>query len=230
MQTIYAMIRRPSPTAMIRVALVDDEAIVRDTVAFLLEATDDMVLVGRFADAAEARQKLVPLRPDVALIDIGLPGESGLELIRSLREQLPRTEFLVLTIFDDDQHILEAILCGASGYLIKRDLPEHLLTAIRTVHQGGSWMSAGVARRALELFRRQLEPAAGLQELTPREQEILQWLARGLSNAEIAERLLISVETVRTHIRHIYRKLQARNRAEAVGRLLLPPKNHPNGG
>ena len=210
---------------MIHVALVDDEAIVRDTVAFLLEATDDLLLTGSFASAEEARQKLARLRPDVALIDIGLPDESGLSLIQTLRPRLPHTEFLVLTVFDDDRHILEAIQAGASGYLVKRDLPEHLLTAIRTVHQGGSWMSAGVARRALELFRRQLAPAAGLQMLTPREQEILQLLARGLSNAEIAAQLHLSVETVRTHIRHIYRKLQARNRAEAVSRLLQNPPN-----
>lgn len=209
--------------AMIRIALVEDEAIVRDTVSFLLEATDDLALVGSFANVEEARQSLGRLHPDIVLVDIGLPDESGLLLIRTMRPQLPRTEFLVLTVFDDDQHILEAIQSGASGYLVKRDLPEHLITALRTVHQGGSWMSAGVARRALELFRRQLAPAAGLQTLTPREREILHLLAQGLSNAEIADRLHISVETVRTHIRHIYRKLQARNRAEAVSRLLQNP-------
>ncbi|SHK02110.1 two component transcriptional regulator, LuxR family [Rhodothermus profundi] len=209
--------------AMIRIALVEDEAIVRDTVSFLLEATDDLVLVGSFANVEEARQSLGRLHPDIVLVDIGLPDESGLALIRTVRPQLPRTEFLVLTVFDDDQHIVEAIQAGASGYLVKRDLPEHLITALRTVHQGGSWMSAGVARRALELFRRQLAPAAGLQTLTPREREILHLLAQGLSNAEIADRLHISVETVRTHIRHIYRKLQARNRAEAVSRLLQNP-------
>ncbi|WP_072714545.1 LuxR C-terminal-related transcriptional regulator [Rhodothermus profundi] len=208
---------------MIRIALVEDEAIVRDTVSFLLEATDDLVLVGSFANVEEARQSLGRLHPDIVLVDIGLPDESGLALIRTVRPQLPRTEFLVLTVFDDDQHIVEAIQAGASGYLVKRDLPEHLITALRTVHQGGSWMSAGVARRALELFRRQLAPAAGLQTLTPREREILHLLAQGLSNAEIADRLHISVETVRTHIRHIYRKLQARNRAEAVSRLLQNP-------
>ncbi len=210
---------------MIRIALVDDEAIVRDTIAFLLETTEDLILVGSFASAQEAQQSLPQCTPDVILVDIGLPDASGLTLICTLRPQLPRAEFLVLTVFDDDQHILEAIQAGASGYLLKRDLPEHLISAIRIVHQGGSWMSAGIARRALELFRHQLAPAAALQQLTSREQEVLHLLAKGLSNAEIAERLYLSIETVRTHIRHIYRKLQARNRAEAVSRLLQNPPN-----
>lgn len=110
---------------MIRVALVEDETIVQDTVTFLLETSDDLVLVGRFNEVQAALKSLPQLRPDVVLVDIGLPDGSGLELIRSLREVLPRTEFLVLTVFDDDRHILEAILAGASGYLVKRDLPNY---------------------------------------------------------------------------------------------------------
>lgn len=214
---------------MIRVALVEDETIVQDTVTFLLETSDDLVLVGRFNEVQAALKSLPQLRPDVVLVDIGLPDGSGLELIRSLREVLPRTEFLVLTVFDDDRHILEAILAGASGYLVKRDLPELLLKAIRTVRQGASWMSAGVARRVLELFREELAPANALRTLTSREQEILQLLSEGFSNAEIAERLKISAETVRTHIRHIYRKLQVHNRTEATARFLRYGRHTPNG-
>ncbi|BBM69203.1 LuxR C-terminal-related transcriptional regulator [Rhodothermus marinus] len=214
---------------MIRVALVEDETIVQDTVTFLLETSDDLVLVGRFNEVQAALKSLPQLRPDVVLVDIGLPDGSGLELIRSLREVLPRTEFLVLTVFDDDRHILEAILAGASGYLVKRDLPELLLKAIRTVRQGASWMSAGIARRVLELFREELAPANALRTLTSREQEILQLLSEGFSNAEIAERLKISAETVRTHIRHIYRKLQVHNRTEAAARFLRYGRHTPNG-
>jgi len=214
---------------MIRVALVEDETIVQDTVTFLLETSDDLVLVGCFNEVQAALKSLPRLRPDVVLVDIGLPDGSGLELIRSLREVLPRTEFLVLTVFDDDRHILEAILAGASGYLVKRDLPELLLKAIRTVRQGASWMSAGVARRVLELFREELAPANALRTLTSREQEILQLLSEGFSNAEIAERLKISAETVRTHIRHIYRKLQVHNRTEATARFLRYGRHTPNG-
>jgi len=214
---------------MIRVALVEDETIVQDTVTFLLETSDALVLVGCFNEVQAALKSLPRLRPDVVLVDIGLPDGSGLELIRSLREVLPRTEFLVLTVFDDDRHILEAILAGASGYLVKRDLPELLLKAIRTVRQGASWMSAGVARRVLELFREELAPANALRTLTSREQEILQLLSEGFSNAEIAERLKISAETVRTHIRHIYRKLQVHNRTEATARFLRYGRHTPNG-
>jgi len=214
---------------MIRVALVEDETIVQDTVTFLLETSDALVLVGCFNEVQAALKSLPRLRPDVVLVDIGLPDGSGLELIRSLREVLPRTEFLVLTVFDDDRHILEAILAGASGYLVKRDLPELLLKAIRTIRQGASWMSAGVARRVLELFREELAPANALRTLTSREQEILQLLSEGFSNAEIAERLKISAETVRTHIRHIYRKLQVHNRTEATARFLRYGRHTPNG-
>ncbi len=215
---------------MIRVALVDDEAVVRQTVTLLLQEKGTFELTGCYTNAHEALAGLRQSPPDVALIDIGLPDGSGLTLIQTLRPELPNTEFLILTIFDDDHHILEAIMAGASGYLLKGDLLEQLPWAIQTIRSGGSWMSASIARRILTLFQQRLRaPQATIPELRPREREILHLLTQGLSNSEIAEQLHISPETVRTHIRHIYQKLQVRNRAEAVARLFLPTQNHPNG-
>ncbi|GBD00683.1 Transcriptional regulatory protein LiaR [bacterium HR18] len=214
---------------MIRVALVDDEVIVHETVAWLLQKTKAIELIGSYASAAEGLQSLRQKPPHVALIDIGLPDRSGLSLIETLRPELPKTEFLVLTVFDDDLHILEAIMAGATGYLLKSDVPAQLVSAIYTIHEGGSWMSASIARKVLTLFKQRILPPQNLPNLSPREREILQLLTQGFSSGEIGRHLHISIETVRSHIRNIYQKLQVHNRAEIIARLFMSSQNHPNG-
>jgi DNA-binding NarL/FixJ family response regulator len=214
---------------MIRVALIEDEAVVRETVAWLLQKTDALELIGCYSSAAEGLQGLRQNPPHVALVDIGLPDRSGLSLIETLRPELPKTEFLVLTIFDDDLHILEAIMAGAAGYLLKSDLPTQLISAVQTIYSGGSWMSASIARKVLTLFQSRIRPPQTLPNLRPREREILQLLTQGFSNSEIANHLHISLETVRSHIRSIYQKLQVHNRTEVIARFLMSTQNHPNG-
>ncbi len=201
---------------MIRVAIIEDDPAVQDSVAYLLEATEDMVLVSQFTTGKEALQGLPEQEVDIVLVDIGLPDVSGIEVIRALSPRMRQLKFLVLTVFEDTTTILQAILAGAMGYLVKRDLPEYLLQAVRILQEGGSWMSPDVATRVLHFLKETHGSGSPEATLTPREWEILELLAQGYTNQQIAESLFVSLNTVRTHIRHIYRKLQVRNRAEAV--------------
>lgn len=159
-------------------------------------------------------------RPDVVLMDIGLPGMSGIDCIRQLKETFPRCQIMMLTVFEDHDRIYESLLAGASGYLVKKTPPAKLLEAIRDVHAGGSPMSNQIARRVVEAFRASgssgSKDTSRLDALSTREQEILACLSQGLLYKEIAARLGISIETVRTHIRNVYQKLQVRSRTEAL--------------
>jgi DNA-binding NarL/FixJ family response regulator len=153
--------------------------------------------------------------PDIVLMDIGLPGMSGIEGIREIKKKMPQQDIVVLTVHDDDDLVFEALCAGACGYLIKDTPPEKLLEAIREAHHGGAPMSATVARLVVRSF--QMEPHAAL---TQREQDILAQLCRGKSYKMIASALFISQDTVRSHIRHIYQKLQVRSKSEAVAKAL----------
>lgn len=174
----------------------------------------------RRASAKLATEALPARRPAVVLVDIGLPGQSGIALVASLKSRLPATQSLMLTVCDDSEHVFSALAAGASGYLLKKDAPMELLDAIRDLHAGGSPMSSAIARKVVMRFQpRAPEPARRLapdSPLTPREQEILALLGQGFIYKEIAWDLGIGLGTVRTHIRRIYEKLHARNRTEAV--------------
>jgi DNA-binding NarL/FixJ family response regulator len=158
--------------------------------------------------------------PQIALMDIHLPGMTGIKCILQLRDACPATQFMMFTVSEEDDDIFDALRAGATGYLLKGQAPEVLLTALRDLHEGGSPMSASIARRVVSVFR---HPAGTVRqsaaaELTDREQDLLQLLSTGLSNKEIADRLFISYDTVKKHINNIYRKLHVQNRAEAINK------------
>jgi DNA-binding NarL/FixJ family response regulator len=199
----------------IRVFVVEDQDPIREAFTLLLGWTAGFACAGA-ADSAEAALEALPdAPPDVVLLDIGLPGMSGLEALAPLHAHWPEAEFLVLTVHDDPDRVFEALRAGASGYLVKTAPPGEVLDAIRDLHGGGAPMSASVARKVVEAFRR-----PDLESLSPREREVLDLLVEGRTGRQIAEALFIAPTTVAFHIRQIYEKLHVHTRAQAVARAL----------
>ena len=205
---------------MIRVLIADDQALVRGGFRMILEAQPDMAVVGDVEDGNEALLAAADLRPDVILMDIRMPGMDGLEATRRIvvNENAPRV--LVLTTFDMNEYVYEAMKSGASGFLLKDVRPEQLADAVRTVARGDALLSPAITRRLIEEFVSRPLPGTttppGLDELTEREAEVLKLIARGLSNEEIAQQLFVSMATVKTHVTHILTKLDLRDRVQAV--------------
>jgi DNA-binding NarL/FixJ family response regulator len=217
-----------SESASIRVAIVEDDEFIRNSIAELLAVTPGFQCVGQFCDAESALSGLGSSNPDVVLVDIQLPGLSGVECVQKSKPTLPGVQFVMHTVYEDDQAVFDALAAGATGYLLKRTPHEKLLEAIREVRQGGSPMSGHIARLVVQAFQKRPQPAATTDvsaadpawKLSPRELEILQALTRGYRYKEIADQCGISVETVRTHLRRIYEKLHVTSRTEAVVRFL----------
>jgi DNA-binding NarL/FixJ family response regulator len=203
----------------IRVLLADDERLVRAGFRMILKGEAGLEVIAEAADGLEAVKAVEELRPDVVLMDIRMPKLDGLEATRrilALRE--PRPRVVVLTTFDLDAYVYEALRAGASGFLLKDAPEEQLVAAIRIAADGGAMFSPSVTRRLIEEFSRRVspEPPPALAELTPREREVLQLLARGFSNQEIAAELVVSEHTAKTHVAHILSKLGLRDRIQAV--------------
>jgi DNA-binding NarL/FixJ family response regulator len=210
----------PSRNLMTSVAVVEDNVTLRSFVVDLINSAAGYRCVGDCGSAEEALVQLPKLRPDVVLMDIHLPGQSGVACTARLREKLPETQVIILTVYKDITKIFEALKAGACGYLLKRSKESEILDAIAEVRAGGAPMTSEIARLLVRSFR---EPAASNREpsqLSTRETEILVLLAEGLSNKEIAVRLFLGVSTVRTHLLHIYEKLHVRGRTEAAARYL----------
>lgn len=188
----------------------------REGLGYLIDASEGLVCVGTYEDAESALAVLAGHNVDVVLMDIGLPGMLGTEAVKRLRADHPRIQVMMLTVYEDDDHVFASLQNGASGYVLKTTPPAELLDAITRIHAGGSPMSSGIARRVVETFHRAPLTEAEEEPLTEREQEILDLLAQGYRYREIAEQLFISIDTVRTHIRHIYEKMHVRSRAEAT--------------
>ncbi len=207
---------------MVRVLIVDDQSLVRAGFRMILESEPDVEVVGEAADGAEAIAAAEELAPDVILMDVRMPNVDGLEATRRLlegKDEGPRV--LILTTFDLDEYVYEALKVGASGFLLKDTPPEQLVEAIHVVANGDALLSPVITRRVIEEFVRRppdsvRKPSAELAELTPRELEILRFVARGLSNAEIAKEAFVSETTVKTHVAHILLKLRLRDRVQAV--------------
>ncbi len=197
-------------------AVVEDDASIRDLLATWVQEAGRFVCVGRFPDAESAVAKLVDLKPDIALVDINLPGLNGIECVRSLKPRLPNTQFVMLTVYDDSTHIFDALAAGATGYLLKRTPREALLAALREVHAGGSPMSSDIARKVVQSFRQPNPTLKATDKLSKRESEVLELLARGFLYKEIAASMGVSVPTVNSFIRRIYEKLHINSRAQAV--------------
>jgi DNA-binding NarL/FixJ family response regulator len=202
----------------IRVLVADDQSMVRAGFRMLLGDVPDIEVVAEARNGLEAVHQSARFRPTVVLMDIRMPELDGLEATRRILAADAAARVLILTTFDLDEYIYEALRAGASGFVLKDDPPEHLIAAVRTVAAGDALLSPSVTRRVIARFTRIPRPAppAGLAELTAREREIFRLIADGLSNAEIAERLFISDTTVKTHITHILQKLDLRDRVQAV--------------
>jgi len=206
---------------MITVLLADDQALVRAGFRALLDAQPDITVVGEAADGAEAARVAADTRPDVVLMDIRMPGTDGLEATRRITSdpKLAATRVLMLTTFDDDEYVFEAVRIGASGFLVKDTEPVELLRAVRVVAEGEALLSPGVTRRLIGEFARRARPGRSMRELdllTAREREIVALVAEGLSNDEIAARLVVSPATAKTHVSRSMVKLAARDRAQLV--------------
>ena len=199
---------------MIRVFVVDDHTLMRESICSELALEEDITVVGSASSVAEARLGLLSTTPDVVIIDLVLPDGSGTSLIAALGSELPTTDFLVLSAYEDYDRIYGAILAGAVGYLGKAYMTGALATSIREVHAGGSPMSSQIARKVIQAFHNIVKPQMPVGKLSDREQQILHILVTGRSYKEIATTLFISVETVRTHVRNIYRKLQIHSAEE----------------
>jgi DNA-binding NarL/FixJ family response regulator len=211
---------RVVPGRLTKVAIVEDDALVRGSLAQLINDVPGCNCSCVCSTAEEALRQIPKVAPDVVLMDIHLPGLSGIECARRLKETLPTLQILMLTVYEDNERIFNALQAGASGYLLKRAEPEEILSAINEVLAGGAPMSSQIARRVVESFRKPL-PSSGVDmALSPRELEILNLLTRGYSNKEIAAQIHLSVTTVCTHLQHIYQKLHVRSRTEAVAKTL----------
>lgn len=203
----------------IGVAIVEDDVPAREILAGWIRDADGFCLVGEFDDAETALVKLPLEKPSVVLFDINLPGMNGIECVRKLKPRLPDTQFVMVTVYEDANHIFNALSAGASGYLLKQTRRNELIDALKDVHAGGSPMSSQIARKVVQNFYRTETKTDGeAVELSPREREVLELLARGYLYKEIAEMLKISVLTVNTYIRRIYEKLHVRSRAQAVAK------------
>jgi DNA-binding NarL/FixJ family response regulator len=202
----------------ISLAIVEDLAEVRDGLKQFISLDPEFNILGTFQTAEEALHNIPQLNPDIAIMDINLPGMNGIECIRQIRKRITRTQFMMFTVYENDDKVFEALKAGASGYLLKNTNIQQLIEGLKELHNGGSPMSANIARKLFSLFldeHIESEPTTGLSK---RENEILQLLSKGLLYKEIAEQLSISVGTVRQHIHKIYEKLHVQNRTEALNK------------
>ena len=204
----------------IRVAIVEDRSEVRQGLAYLISGSEGFDCVATFEDAESALAAMDDLEVDVVLLDIGLPGMSGIDALPQLKKKRPRAQVMMLTVYEDDDRIFQSLQAGATGYVLKKTPPSELLKNIIMLNNGGSPMSSQIARRVVETFHKPAALPAVEEALTPREQEILELLVQGYRYREIAEELFVSLDTVRTHIRHIYEKLHVRSRTEAAMKYL----------
>ena len=203
---------------MIKVGIVEDEKQIRESLAMLINGSEGFSCVNTFANAEDAIEALPNLLLDVVLMDIHLPIKSGIECISEVKPKCKNTQFLMCTSFEDTDSVFKALKSGATGYLTKTTQPSKILDAIIEVHKGGSPMSSNIARKVVASF----QPADNnveLQKLSNREKEILDLLSKGLRYKEVADKLFLSTETVRTHIRNIYEKLQVNSRTEALNKV-----------
>jgi DNA-binding NarL/FixJ family response regulator len=211
-----------SDAAAVTVLVVDDDALMRAGLRGVLQSDDAIAVVGEAGDGAEAIARAAALRPDVVLMDVRMPGVDGISATREVLAAGEEVRVLILTTFEQDDYVFGALRAGASGFLLKRARPEELLAAVHAVAAGDSLLSPSVTRTVIDRLAQTVpddvpagDPAA-LEELTPREREVLELLARGLSNAEIAAALVIEESTVKTHVKRVLTKLRLRDRVQAV--------------
>jgi len=212
---------KPSmPQSVIKVAIIEDERDIRECLTFLVNGTEGFSCTGSYRTMEEALERMARQLPDIVLSDIGLPGMNGIEGVRVLRERYPNLLVLMLTVYDDDDRIFDAMCAGASGYLLKKTPPARLLESLREAAAGGAPMSPEVARRVIALFREIRPPERADYQLTPHETRLLKLLVDGHNYKTAAAELGVSVHTVSFHLRSIYDKLQVHSKSEAVAKAL----------
>ena len=217
----------------IHVIVVEDDSRLRSGLMEIINSDPECACVGAFGSGEEALEKAPPLKPQVAVMDINLPGMDGIECVRQLAERLPKLQIVMLTVYQDTNNLFRALAAGAHGYLVKPSRARELLAAIRDIHQGGAPMTSALARKVVDAFRKQTTPPASASavssaaaesaengELAPREKEVLDLLAQGFSYKEIADRLNVAFATVHTYVLRIYKKLHVRSKNAAVARWL----------
>jgi DNA-binding NarL/FixJ family response regulator len=209
---------------MIKIGIVEDNNTLRGSLESLFNGTDGMKCVVSLNNLMNVVSEIGKTMPDVILMDIGLPNISGIEGVRTVKSNFPAIQTMMFTVFDDDEKIFDAIRAGASGYLLKKTLPEEIVQAIRDLYHGGAPMSASIARRVIESFQGAPSTIVEDYRLTVREDEILYSLVDGLSYKKIADKYCVSISTIRTHICNIYHKLHVNSKAEAVAKVLSPSK------
>lgn len=199
-----------------RVCIVEDDRDLREAMSLMIQFTDNYQFMSAFQNAEEAIEKLKDVEVDAILMDINLPGDSGIECVKKLKALLPKVLFLMCTSYEDDDKIFQSLKAGASGYILKTDGPVKIINALDELFEGGSPMTSSIARKVVASFSKVNINDANVETLTSIEKEILDSLARGKMNKEVANELDISLGTVRKHIQHIYEKLQVNTRVEAV--------------
>ncbi|RFS26494.1 DNA-binding response regulator [Chitinophaga silvatica] len=217
--TVYSKKKSQDHMDTITIAIVEDNHDIRTAMELLINGSDGYACVGTFNNAETAVEQIPQLMPNVVLMDFNLPGGmNGIECIAQLKREHPDMQFMMLTVYEDDDKIFMALEAGASGYILKKTSPGELLEAIRDLYDGGSPMSSQIARRVVAFFQKQAKPNPALEALTAREKEILDQLSKGYLYKEIASNLFISIETVRRHVHNIYEKLHVRSRTDAVNK------------
>jgi DNA-binding NarL/FixJ family response regulator len=203
-----------------KVAIVDDNEEIRSEIVRLLKRAEGFKLIGEFANGEIALKRIPDLQPDVVLMDINLPGMKGFECVRRIKALRPAIQFLMLTVHDDGESLFSSLRAGASGYLLKRTAIARLLEAIQDVYNGGAPMTPQLARRVVQFFSQPATGSTPLAKITPAERLFLDQLASGYAYKEIADRMNISIDTVRSHVRAVYEKLHVHSRTEAVVKYL----------
>ncbi|MGZ5135935.1 MAG: response regulator [Flavitalea sp.] len=200
------------------IVIYDDNQSLRESLEHLVRFSKDLLYLGAFDTAQNVQQQVSELEPEVILMDIDMPGVNGIEAVKTIRAFNQKVAIIMLTVFDDNQHVLDAICAGASGYLLKKHISEKLVGAIDEVLRGGAPMSPGIARLVIQSIQQTPPDQSNKYKLTPKEKEILSSLSKGNSYKMIAADLIISIDTVRTHIKRIYEKLQVHSQTEAVSK------------
>jgi DNA-binding NarL/FixJ family response regulator len=204
----------------ISLVIVEDLDEVREGLEQFISLNKEFKILDTFKTAEEAIYDLPGLKPDIVIMDINLPGVNGIDCIKEVKNKVPKTQFMMFTVYENDEKVFEALKAGASGYLLKNTGLVQMIEALKELHDGGSPMSANIARKLVTVFREREKELEELESLSPRENETLQLLSKGLLYKEIAEEISVSVNTVRQHIHKIYEKLHVQNRTEAINKAL----------
>lgn len=203
----------------IRIIIVEDDSEIREWITGVVQASNGLTVEAVFGDAESCIKQYPELSPDIVIMDIHLPGMHGIECVKTLKPLKPEVQFMMFTVFEEDNKVFESLRAGASGYILKNYPSEKIVEAIIDLYKGGSPMSSVIARKVIASFNPDKEKQMELDKLSKREKELLKMLAKGYRYKEIADQLNISTETVRTHIRNIYEKLQVQSRTEALNKV-----------